>query len=286
MRVIVFAAVLLAAYWAALVVGVDNPLVTHGAFLALITAPTVAVFARAALRRQRPARLGHARRRPHALVLGFYLQIIGDLRGAARPSFPSPADAVWLASYPCFLASFTLLARVWLQRAPRAVALETLAVLLGRHRARHRRRRAVGPHQRRRDQRARPHRHALVSGRRLRVALDGGHRRRRRRLARRAGLDGDRRRCAHARGRRRAVGAAGVRRHVGARHGLERALPAVARARRVGRLAAEAARSARRSSAAACARTRPRSSSPSRRSRCSWPTSGSRFPLPPSPSPG
>ena len=63
--------------------------------------------------------------------LGFYLQIVGDLRGAARPSFPSPADAVWLASYPCFLASFTLLARVWLQRAPRAVALETLAVLLG-----------------------------------------------------------------------------------------------------------------------------------------------------------
>ena len=51
MRVIVFAAVLLAAYWAALVVGVDNPLVTHGAFLALITAPTVAVLARAALRR-------------------------------------------------------------------------------------------------------------------------------------------------------------------------------------------------------------------------------------------
>ena len=30
---------------------------------------------------------------------------------------------------------------------------------------------------------------------------------------------------------------------------------------------------------------RPRSSSPSRRSCCSWPTSGSRFPLPPSPSP-
>ena len=52
MRVIVFAAVLLAAYWAALVVGVDDPLVTHGAFLALITAPTIAVFARAALRRQ------------------------------------------------------------------------------------------------------------------------------------------------------------------------------------------------------------------------------------------
>ena len=68
MRVIVFAAVLLAAYWAALVVGVDNPLVTHGAFLALITAPTVAVLARAPLRRQDRLAWADARRRPHALV--------------------------------------------------------------------------------------------------------------------------------------------------------------------------------------------------------------------------
>ncbi|MDA0168227.1 EAL domain-containing protein [Solirubrobacter taibaiensis] len=131
MRVIVFAAVLLAAYWAALVVGVESPLVTHCAFLALITAPTVAVLARAALRGK--DRLAWAMLGAGLVLwsLGFHWQIIGDLRGAARPSFPSPADALWLASYPCFLASFMLLARVWLQRAPRAVALETLAVLLG-----------------------------------------------------------------------------------------------------------------------------------------------------------
>jgi EAL domain-containing protein (putative c-di-GMP-specific phosphodiesterase class I) len=120
----------LAAYWLALAAGVDSPLVTHWAYLALTVAPTAAVVARALL--VPASRLAWA-----ALGTGLSLwtfgsvwQVVGDLHGAT-PSFPNIADACWLGAYPFVFANFAVLARPWLRRAPRAVALETVLVGFG-----------------------------------------------------------------------------------------------------------------------------------------------------------
>lgn len=125
------AGTLLAAYWAALLAGVDSPLVTHIGYLAALTIPTAVVVARAVLREQ--DRLAWATLAVSLVLwtLGSVWQVVGDLVGATAPPFPSVADIFWLSAYPLWFVTFALFARPWLRRVPKAVALETLAVGLG-----------------------------------------------------------------------------------------------------------------------------------------------------------
>ncbi|RKQ87244.1 EAL domain-containing protein (putative c-di-GMP-specific phosphodiesterase class I) [Solirubrobacter pauli] len=125
------AAFVLATYWVALAVGVDDPLVTHGVYLALHVLFVALVIARAVRRAEaRPAWAALAVGLS-SWTLGSIWQVVGDLMGATEPPFPSVADLFWLGAYPFVFASVTLLARPWLKRVPKAVALEALAVGFG-----------------------------------------------------------------------------------------------------------------------------------------------------------
>lgn len=131
MRLLSLAVTLLVAYWAALALGVDSPLVTHWAYLALHVAFVAGVIARA-------ARKPEDRRAWTALSTGFVLwtvgwvwHVAGDALGLARVPFPGLADALWLGAYPFAFLTFTLLARPWLRRSLKTVVLDTLGVGLG-----------------------------------------------------------------------------------------------------------------------------------------------------------
>jgi EAL domain-containing protein (putative c-di-GMP-specific phosphodiesterase class I) len=117
------------AYWACLLIGVDTPLVTHWAYLALLAAPTGLVVLRAV--RVREERLAWA-----SLGIGLTLwtlgsiwQVLADLRGIAVVS-PGPVDALWLSIYPCTLLTFAALARPWLRRSGTALAVDVLMIML------------------------------------------------------------------------------------------------------------------------------------------------------------
>jgi EAL domain-containing protein (putative c-di-GMP-specific phosphodiesterase class I) len=124
------AAAVFGAYWLALAAGTRSVLVTHWAYLALMTVPTVAVIARAILvARQRLAwallSAGLA-----LWTFGSIWQVTGHLMGVTPP-FPSVADAFWLGAYPFVFGAFASFAAPWLRRARATVALDTLLVGLG-----------------------------------------------------------------------------------------------------------------------------------------------------------
>jgi EAL domain-containing protein (putative c-di-GMP-specific phosphodiesterase class I) len=119
----------LAAYWTCLLIGVDTPLVTHWAYLVLLTLPTVLVVARAV--RVRDERLAWV-----SLAFGLSLwtlgsiwQVLADLRGIAVVS-PGPVDALWLTIYPCTLLTFAAFARPWPKRSGIALAVDVLMIML------------------------------------------------------------------------------------------------------------------------------------------------------------
>lgn len=120
----------LATYWVALLVGVDAYLVTHWTYLALMVLPTAAVVARAILRPDDRLAWSALAAGLTLWTFGSVYQVLGHLNGHTPP-FPSVSDGFWLSAYPFMVATFTILAWPWLRRAPRALALETLAVGLG-----------------------------------------------------------------------------------------------------------------------------------------------------------
>ncbi|MDA0180174.1 EAL domain-containing protein [Solirubrobacter phytolaccae] len=121
---------IIAAYWAALVFGVESPLVTHWTYLVLLTVPSLAVVARAVLVADDRLAWGALGIGLVAWSFGSIWQVIGNLHGVTL-TFPNVADGFWLASYPFVFVACGLFARPWLRRTPKAVALETLAVALG-----------------------------------------------------------------------------------------------------------------------------------------------------------
>ena len=128
-RVATFAAGLaLATYWVALAVGVQSPLVTHWVYLGLHVTFVVPVIARAVLRREDRLAWGALAAGLASWTFGSIWQVARDLAGAAEPPFPSVSDFFWVGAYPFGIASAALLARPWLKRAPKTVALEALAV--------------------------------------------------------------------------------------------------------------------------------------------------------------
>jgi EAL domain-containing protein (putative c-di-GMP-specific phosphodiesterase class I) len=129
-RVIALGAIILSAYWLALLAGTDSVLVTHWAYLLLQIVPTAAVVARAIARRQERIAWALLGTGLSLWTLGSVWQIISDLRGITPP-FPSVADAFWLGAYPFVLGALGAFARPWLRRAHATVALDTLVVGLG-----------------------------------------------------------------------------------------------------------------------------------------------------------
>ncbi|MDA0162114.1 EAL domain-containing protein [Solirubrobacter ginsenosidimutans] len=115
----------MAAYWVALVAGVSTPFLTRWGLIVLLTAPGVLVLYRAA---------AHRERRFAWTVLGTGL-ISSGIGWILQPQatvapVPGLADGFWLAAYPCYLATFAALARPWLRRAPRKLALDGAAIML------------------------------------------------------------------------------------------------------------------------------------------------------------
>jgi EAL domain-containing protein (putative c-di-GMP-specific phosphodiesterase class I) len=123
-------AVVLSAYWLALLAGTDSVLVTHWAYLILQIVPTAAVMARAGTRREQRAAWALLGSGLSLWTLGSVWQIVGHLRGITPP-FPSVADGFWLGAYPFVFAALGVFARPWLRRARATVALDTLVVGLG-----------------------------------------------------------------------------------------------------------------------------------------------------------
>jgi EAL domain-containing protein (putative c-di-GMP-specific phosphodiesterase class I) len=114
-----------AAYWLAIAAGVTTPLVTRWGFLALLAAPVALIVMRA-------ARVREHRVAWFALGAGMTMSVIGWLVPPATGDGPSAglADAFWLGFYPCLLVSFAALARPWVRRAPRKLALDAATVML------------------------------------------------------------------------------------------------------------------------------------------------------------
>ena len=60
--------------------------------------------------------------------------MLGARLGAAPQDTDAPvpglADVFWLALYPCVLVAFAALARPWLRRAPRKLALDAATIML------------------------------------------------------------------------------------------------------------------------------------------------------------
>src|SRR3954454_14874631 len=100
-RAIIVAGVpVLAAYWLALALGADSPLITHWVFLLQLAVPTALVIGRAVALREERVAWGALGTGLALWTAGFAWQAAADLRGAA-PGFPGPADALWLLAYPC-----------------------------------------------------------------------------------------------------------------------------------------------------------------------------------------
>jgi EAL domain-containing protein (putative c-di-GMP-specific phosphodiesterase class I) len=119
----------LAAYWTCLLVGMDTPLVTHWAFLALLAIPSGLVVLRAV--RVREGRLAWASLGAGLSLwtLGWTWLLLADLRGIAVTS-PGPVDALWLTIYPCTLLTFAAFARPWLRRSGTALGVDVLMIVL------------------------------------------------------------------------------------------------------------------------------------------------------------
>src|SRR5688500_16261499 len=118
-----------AAYLVALAAGVDAPAVTHGLYLAVMLAPTLAVLTRAVLVPDgRLAWAGFG----IALALnwtGLAITLAHDLNGAVL-DFAGLADVFWLAQYPPLLVGFAALARTRVKRPPLALTLDGLMLVL------------------------------------------------------------------------------------------------------------------------------------------------------------
>jgi EAL domain-containing protein (putative c-di-GMP-specific phosphodiesterase class I) len=114
-----------AAYWVALLAGVHTPLVARWGLIVLLAAPAVLILGRAAKHRER--RFAWA-----ALGAGLLSTAFGWVLQPQATPLPAPgiADVFWLAMYPCVLATFAALARPWLRRAPRKLALDAAAIML------------------------------------------------------------------------------------------------------------------------------------------------------------
>ena len=109
-------ALALAAYWIALLAGVDSPLVTHWAYLTLLTAPTVLVVLRAVTVREGRFAWAWLGVGLSLWTLASIWQVLAALRGIAVVS-PGFVDALWLMFYPCTLLAFGAFARPWLRRS-------------------------------------------------------------------------------------------------------------------------------------------------------------------------
>jgi hypothetical protein len=114
-----------AAYWAALAAGVSTPLVARWGLIALLATPAALIVLRAI--RHREHRVAWA-----ALGAGLLSSSFGWVlqpQSAASP-VPGIADAFWLGLYPGVLIAFAALARPWVRRAPRKVALDAATIML------------------------------------------------------------------------------------------------------------------------------------------------------------
>jgi EAL domain-containing protein (putative c-di-GMP-specific phosphodiesterase class I) len=114
-----------AAYWAALAAGVSTPLVARWGLIALLATPAALIVLRAI--RHREHRVAWA-----ALGAGLLSSSLGWVlqpQSAASPT-PGIADAFWLGLYPGVLVAFAALARPWVRRAPRKVALDAATIML------------------------------------------------------------------------------------------------------------------------------------------------------------
>jgi EAL domain-containing protein (putative c-di-GMP-specific phosphodiesterase class I) len=114
-----------AAYWLAVVAGVKTPLVTHWGFIALLAAPAALIVLRAV--RQRERRVAWA-----ALGLSLMSSAIGWVFQAQTVDAPTPglADVFWIAGYLGTLLAFAALARPWVRRAPRTLALDAGTIMM------------------------------------------------------------------------------------------------------------------------------------------------------------
>jgi EAL domain-containing protein (putative c-di-GMP-specific phosphodiesterase class I) len=122
---LLFGALALTSYLAAVVAGASSTLVTRWGFLALLAIPTALILLRAARHRER--RFAWA-----ALGAGFVCDTLGWLLQPQNSDVPAPgiADVAWLALYPCLLAAFAALAAPWVRRAPRKLLLDGATIML------------------------------------------------------------------------------------------------------------------------------------------------------------
>ena len=104
-------------YWAALLAGVDTPLVTHWTYLTLMAVPSVAVVVRAVRVREQRFAWGVLGLGLTLWTIGSIWQVAGRARTASAVVTPGPADVLWLTVYPCTLLTFVALARPWLRSA-------------------------------------------------------------------------------------------------------------------------------------------------------------------------
>ena len=121
----VLGAVALALYGAATLAGVDSPLLTRDAFIALQAVPAALILA-CALRT-------HERRFARvALGLGLCSSVVGWILLSPDATAPEPgvADIAWLGLYVGALATFVALARPWLRRAPVKLGFDAATILL------------------------------------------------------------------------------------------------------------------------------------------------------------
>lgn len=119
----------LAAYWAALLAGVEARLLTQGVYLLLQLTAVGFVAVRAIRRPDERLAWGLLAAGLSLWTLGSVWQVAQDLRGADLP-FPSVSDALWLSLYPFAFAALGVLAHARLSRPPGRFALDALMVSL------------------------------------------------------------------------------------------------------------------------------------------------------------
>ena len=112
-------------YCGGLLAGVDSPLLTRWAFLALMAVPAALVLAGAARSRER---------RGARVTLGVALTCMVGGWALMPQDGSAPdvgvADVAWLGMYVAALLTLAILARPWLRRAPAKLALDALTILL------------------------------------------------------------------------------------------------------------------------------------------------------------